>query len=471
MLEYIDLEHSGSDIASVRRKQFKDRCNNYHPLASHLCVLTDHLQERAKGRCKGAALYERTDPLLLALLELCSAREATLKATVVVQLYLELYEAAGMPNRRHTEALKVTAKAMRKSLSALSSAASEFEEQPLSRELTSEPGQACLRIADEVIALGDAESRLAKGDASPKSILRYLLVHFPLLCGRMHASMSNNFYLDGIQMSQYESGVTAAAHLYRATKFVGRSRTWTQLEVFMDLQGKELLGISDADDEDLDPFEVAVELSIALGIPRSDFEENALKNGGLTRRLPLPYMISSGALALPMIQHSLLRAEQQTQSQSDRARITSPDQSRRVLQRLADTKMSKAQMAAAHPNTDSSTKRRDSLGPAQLLEILSESLAADAQHLNFNHHGLTLSCWELHRMIVQIFPDELQANRNLLFKDDGVSGKFNVVDEVLWEAVASATRALESEDPEHPGTMDAMLFKVLPAFDEFIKRQ
>ena len=74
-------------------------------------------------------------------------------------------------------------------------------------------------------------------------------------------------------------------------------------------------------------------------------------------------------------------------------------------------------------------------------------------------------------MIVQIFPDELQANRNLLFKDGGVSGKFNVVDEVLWEAVASATRALESEDPEHPGTMDAMLFKVLPAFDEFIKRQ
>jgi len=62
----------------------------------------------------------------------------------------------------------------------------------------------------------------------------------------------------------------------------------------------------------------------------------------------------------------------------------------------------------------------------------------------------------------------LRANHEFLFKDARASGKFNVMDEVLWEAVALATMALE--DPTHPGNGSAVLFKLVPAFDNLIKK-
>jgi hypothetical protein len=401
------------------------------------------------------------------LLGLCNIRKVTLEATVVVQLYLDLYEAAGMPNRRHVELLTESAQTIKRSLSALNNAAKKYEK-PLSRELMSESGQACRSIADEIISLGETESNLAKGDASSRSILRYLLVHFPLLCGTIFTSMTNNFYLDGIQVSRFESRVTTSTHLYRATKFTGRSQIWTQLQVFQDLQGKATLGFADVDEDSLDPFEVAVELSVALGIPRTDFEESKLKNDGLATRLPLPYIVNVSALALPVNRHSLPSLEQGTTSKSDRPRTTSPLQSRRTLQLLADVKMRRPQMAAAHPDVNSSVKHKEILCPVQLLTTLSESLAADAPHLKFNYHDLTLACWELHHTIAQNHRQELRANHEFLFKDARASGKFNVMDEVLWEAVALATMALE--DPTHPGNGSAVLFKLVPAFDNLIKK-
>jgi hypothetical protein len=468
LCEHIDLENSKSDDASARREELTERCKNYHPLASHLCVLVGRLPQRAKGPRKGLALYERTDPLLLMLLGLCRARKATLEATVVVQLYLELYEAAEMPTRRHTDALKEAAKATKRSLTALSSAARQLEKQTTSRELMSEPGQACRSIADEVISLGEAESKLAKGDASSRSILLFFLVNFPFLCGTIYTSMANNFYLDGIQMTRYESRVTTSAHLHRATGFTGRSETWTQLQVFQNLQGKATLGFADVDEDTLDPFEVAIELILALGIPRTDFEEFKLKNHGLARRLPLPYVVNVDALALLVNKHSLLSLEQGATSNSDRARVTSPLQSRRTLQLLADVKMRKQQMAAAESNMDSSVKREDRFSPAQLLQTLSETLAADMPHLKFGYHGLTLACWELNHTIAQNYRRELRESHEYLFNGARASGKFNVMDEVLWECVAIAQ--LAQDDETHPGNGDSMLFKLVPAFEKFIKR-
>jgi hypothetical protein len=462
--EYIDLEHSKSDSVSVRREELKERCMDYHPLASLLCVLADHLPKRAKGKCKGLALYEQTDPLLLSLLGICDTRKVTLEATVVVQVYLELYEAAGMPNHRHLDTLKAAAKIMKRSLSTFNSAAKKFEKKPLSPELTSEASQACRFIADEVIGLGETEPKLARGDASPKSILHFLLIHFPLLCGTVYVSMNNNFYIDGIQVSRHESRVTAALHLYRATSCVGRSQTWTQLEELLELQGKEALGLVGADDKDFDPFEAAIEMSIALGIPRTDFEESALKNeAGLIGRLPLPYMVNVSGLALPMNKHSLLNVEQGTAIKSDRPRTTSPVQSRRFLQLLSD------QMAAAHPDIASSMGRQERFRPEQLLKTFSKSLAADTPHLRFNHHELTLACWELHRTITKDHHHELRANRIFFFGETGASGKSNVIDDVLWEAVAWAHQA--QEDPSHPGTNCSMLQHVVPVLDKLIKRQ
>lgn len=148
MHESVVLGHSDSEDVSARRIELTQRCKEYHPLAYHLCFVIGLLPERVKGQRQGVTLYEQTDPLLLTLYQLCNVQEVTLEAIVVVQLYLELYQAAGMPDLRHIETLTATAKTMKMSLLALNYAARNFEEQPLSLELTSEPGQAFRRIAD-----------------------------------------------------------------------------------------------------------------------------------------------------------------------------------------------------------------------------------------------------------------------------------------------------------------------------------
>jgi hypothetical protein len=61
------------------------------------------------------------------------------------------------------------------------------------------------------------------------------------------------------------------------------------------------------------------------------------------------------------------------------------------------------------------------------------------------------------------------VSREIFWGDDADSRKSNFADDVLWEAVLLAEMA--QEDPLHPGTLDATLFKVLLAFDDFIKRQ
>jgi hypothetical protein len=466
MHESVVLRHSDSEDVSSRRLKLTQRCKDYHPLAYHLCFVIGLLPERAKGQRQGVALYEQTDPLLLTFYQLCNVQEVTLEAIVVVQLYLELYETAGMPNLRHIETLTATAKIMKRSLLALNYADRNFEKQPLSLELTSEPGQAFRRIADEVIVLGEADSKLAKGDASPKSVLRFLLIHFPILCGMVYTSMISNFYLDGIQVSQYDSRVTAAARLYRTTEFVVSSQKWAQLEDFVALQGKDTLGLMGCDGDDYEPVSAAIELSIALGIPRTDFEKLELKNDGLTDRLPLPHITTAGALALPR-NRSLLGAEQETMSQIDRATITSPGQSRCVLQLLVRDKMRQPQMAAAHPEIHNALRRQDRLCPVHLLEILSESLAADSQHLKFNHHDLTLSCWELLRTITSDHGGTLLASRSFFF-EDAASGRSNVVDDVMWEVIALGVIA--EDDPAHPGTSSSVLYKIAPALDKSFTR-
>lgn len=75
--------------------------------------------------------------------------------------------------------------------------------------------------------------------------------------------------------------------------------------------------------------------------------------------------------------------------------------------------------------------RQQSLCPAQLLEILAASLAADAHHLKFNLHDLILSCWELLRTIARRHDAELQASRAVFWGDDAESKKSNVVDDIL----------------------------------------
>jgi hypothetical protein len=89
-------------------------------------------------------------------------------------------------------------------------------------------------------------------------------------------------------------------------------------------------------------------------------------------------------------------------------------------------------MAAAHPEIHNALRRQDRLSPVHLLEILSESLAADSQHLKFNHHDLTLSCWELLRTITSDHGGMLLASRTLFLEDkDAASGKSNVMDDIL----------------------------------------
>jgi hypothetical protein len=469
VLESVVLGHSDSDDVCTRRAELTQRCKDYHSLAHLLCLVTDLLPERAKGQKQVVSVYEQMDPLLLALLELCKSRKIIMESMVVVELYLELYEMTGMPNLRHFKLLLATARTMKKSLTAFDHAVKEHETQPLSEELRSQPGRTCRLIADEVIALGEGAPKLANGDQSSAESLHFLLTRLPLLSGSVYVALSDSFYLDGIQMSQYESRVTAVTHLYRATGFLGRSEAWTQFEDFLDLQGKEPLGLKDVEAEGFDPHDAALELSMALGVSRADFDRNGLDNGGLVGRLPLPYITGADALAQPSAQHSLLHLEPQVAAQDGRATITSPSQSRHDLQALVHNKMRGSQMAAAHPEVYHTLKRKERLSPVQLLDILSDSLAADAQHLKFNHHDLILSCWELLRMIATIHSEQLLVSRELFWGDEAKSKKSNVVDDVLWEAVLLA--GLGQVDPTHPGTKGAVLRKVVPALEGFIKRQ
>lgn len=130
--------------------------------------------------------------------------------------------------------------------------------------------------------------------------------------------------------------------------------------------------------------------------------------------------------------------------------------------------MRKQQVAAAESNMDSSVKRENRFSPAQLLQTESETLAADMPHLKFDYHGLTLACWELNHTIAQNYRRELRESHEYLFNGARASGKFNVMDEVLWECVALAQMA--QDDETHPGNGDSMLFRLVPAFEKFIKR-
>lgn len=438
VLESIVLTHSESEDVILRRNELLQRCRECHPLAYRLCLVTKLLPERAKGQQEWVAFYEQTDPLLLTLRELRNTQEVTMEAAVVVQLYLELYETTPqMLNCRHFKTLVTAARTMKKSLTAFDNA---VEKQPPASELRSEHGQICRSIVDGVIALDQAVPKLAKGVKSPTHTLRFLLAHLPLLCGSVYAALTDSFYLDGIQMSQYDSQVTAVAHLYRTTEFVVDSQNWAQFEEFVALQGKETLGLESSNDEEYDPLNAAIEISIALGVPWVEFEKLEL-NGGSTDRLPLPWTTSAESLALPVNQHSLLRVERlETADQCNRAQLTSPDQSRHDITLLAHDKMRQPKMIAAHPEIHNALRRQDRLCPAQLLEILSDCLAADAQHLKFNHHDLTLSCWELLRTISRDHDHTLRASRDLWGKE-AASGKSNVVDDIMWEAIALAVIA------------------------------
>lgn len=345
VLEVIAVGHSESEDMSARRNELTQRCKKYHPLAYDLCLVTELLPERPKGQQEWVAPYEETDPLLLMVHELCNAQKVTMEAAVVVQLYLELYETTSMPDLRPFRLLVTAARTLKKSLTACDTAVKELP----SKELKSQPGLTCRSIADEVIALDQAAPRLTKGGKSPAHDLSFLLTHLPLLCGSVYAALTDSFYLDGIKMSQHDSQVTAVAHLYRITEFVVDSQKLARLEDFVALQGEGTLGLTNSNDEEYDPIDAAIEISIALGVPRMDFEKLEL-NGETTHRLPLPWTTSAEALALPMNQHSLLRVELlDTADQGDHARLTSPGQSRHNLTLLAHDEMRQLKMIAAHP--------------------------------------------------------------------------------------------------------------------------
>jgi hypothetical protein len=462
VLEFIVLGRSESEDVIAQRNEFTQRCRKHHPLAYHLCLVTKLLPERPKGQQEWVAPHEETDPLLLTLRELCNAQKVTMEAAVVVQLYLEVYEATQLPDLRHFDTLVTAAKTKKQSLTAIDNTV-EKQKQPPASEIRSETGRACRSIADGVIALSEIGPKRAKSGKSPAKTLYFLLTHLPLLCGSVYAALMDSFYLDGIQMSQYDSRVTAVAHLYWNTDFDVSHQRWARLENFIALQGKETLGLDNSADEDYCPVDGAMKLGIALGIPRTDFEKLELETGEVDR-LPLPRMPSAGALALPMNQHSLLRMELlDTADQGGHARLTSPDQSRRVLQRLARDKMRQPRMVAAHPEIHNALERQDHLCPAQLLEILSDSLTADAQHLKFNLHDLTLSCWELLRTIDRDHGRRLRASR-YFFWEDADCGKSNVVDDVIWEAIAQV--AIVEDDPANPEAKRSVLSIVTPALDK-----
>ena len=163
-----------------------------------------------------------------------------------------------------------------------------------------------------------------------------------------------------------------------------------------------------------------------------------------------------------------VRYQYMVAEQDGYATATSPDQSRRVLQLLARDKMRQPRMVAAHPEMHNALERQDRLSPAQLLEILSDSLAADAQHLKFNHHDLTLSCWELLRTLIIDHGRAMRASRNY-FWEDADCGKSNIADDIVWEAVAQAMMA--ETDPMNPEAKRSLLSRIAPVLNKSINRQ
>jgi hypothetical protein len=464
--EYVGLVQSESEDASAQEEVIR-RCNEYHPLAYHLCLMAGHLPERAKEHSQGVSLYERTDPLLLTFVELCNTGEVTLEAVVAVQLYLELYEAIEMPNHRHYETLVTMSRVMNKSLAAFDSAAKGLETQPPSNEPRPQPGKTCRRVAKEVTTLSQVASTTVNENSSPEDILCFMLSCFPLLCGSVYASLVDNYYLDGIQMTQCESRVTAVVHLYRATETSGRSQRWKQLEDFLVLQGNESLGLKDVGNGGFDPQDAAVELSIALGLSRADFDNNnALDEDSVMRRLQLPHFPNPGALALPSNRHSLLKLELEVAGQDGCATTTSHSHSRHVLESLAHETLRDPQMAAAHPEIHDSLNRDERLSPVQLLQILSASPTAETKHLNMNYHNLTRSCWRLLDMFKTIHDRELQTNRGFFWRCDE-DHKFNIADEILWDAASLA--AMARKEPVYLEMSIATLSNLVPAFDEWAK--
>ena len=137
VLEFIVLGYSEGEDVIAQRNEFTQRCRKHHPLAYHLCLVTKLLPERPKGQQEWVASHEETDPLLLTLHELCNAQKVTMEAAVVVQLYLEVYEATQLPDLRHFDTLVTAAKTKKQSLTAIDNTV-EKQKQPPASEIRSE---------------------------------------------------------------------------------------------------------------------------------------------------------------------------------------------------------------------------------------------------------------------------------------------------------------------------------------------
>lgn len=342
LLEDYDLRQQGVKTSDVRRKVITRQCEDIHPFAAVLLEMKEDVVEQAKIQRQSKLLFEHSDLLCTILLELLEHKRVTLRSTVILESYLDITEAAVVPSRNYFDTLVAMAHSTTESFAAFDRAVNKLGERPELPSSVHAAAHSCRRIAREILQLKVAMASLDINSLPPVPLT--LLACFPVLSGFIMTSLMESSYLHGIFACQHNSKVTSVAHLYRATSLVDRNEQWAQLQKFIELQGKQTLGLKRPDYDTFTPLIAAIELDKALGVSHSDIEQFATYRGCYVR-LQLPYYTTAGALALPSIRCPLLQIEL---DEVEHASASTSTRSR--LQRLAQMTFSHTQQAAAHPD-------------------------------------------------------------------------------------------------------------------------
>lgn len=100
-----------------------------------------------------------------------------------------------------------------------------MDEKPKPSKKVRAAGKRCRRIARDVLALDAALPKLDWG--APADLCPALMFRSPVFCGSVLVSLMESSYVHAPYACQYESKVTAAAHLYCASRLAGRPDLWT----------------------------------------------------------------------------------------------------------------------------------------------------------------------------------------------------------------------------------------------------
>lgn len=274
VLEDDQLARSGVEVGNETRSRIANKCEEIHPFANLLLKMRTLSRSQEKSKRRSEPLSKHSEPLLGVLREVCKQAHVTLASTVILQLYLDVADTTAPISRDHVQSLLATARRESTSLARFDELVSKMDEKPTPSKKVRQAGTRCRRLSREVLAL---DAALPKVDwDSPADLCPALMLRSPVFCGSVLVSLMESSYVHAMYACQYESKVTAAAHLYCASRLAGRLDLWTDVISFIGLQGASTLGLVFFRGRSCDTIHAAMGVSIALGVPRGDFVQQPL---------------------------------------------------------------------------------------------------------------------------------------------------------------------------------------------------